>query len=66
MSLILTALVFVVWDILAVSRGHWSFGLEHTLNWMIVNQPIEEIMFFFVIPFFGLVVYRFVSKGENP
>lgn len=66
LSLILTAVVFVVWDILAVWRGHWSFGLEHTLNWIIINQPIEEIKFFILVPFFGIVVYRFASRGKTP
>lgn len=66
LSLILTAFVFIAWDILAVSRGHWSFGLDHTLNVIIINQPIEEIKFFFVVPFFGLVVYRFLSGGKAP
>lgn len=66
LSLVLTAFVFIVWDILAVLRGHWSFGLEHTLNMIIINQPIEEIKFFFAVPFFGLVVYRFLSGGKAP
>ncbi len=53
LSLLITAFIFIVWDILAVSRGHWSFGLEHTLNVLIVNQPIEEIKFEFHIGFQG-------------
>ncbi len=65
LSLIVTAFIFIAWDILAVSRGHWSFGLEHTLNIVIINQPIEEIKFFLVVPFFGIVVYRFVSGRKS-
>ncbi len=65
LSLIITAFIFITWDILAVSRGHWSFGLEHTLNWIIINQPIEEIKFFLVVPLFGIAVYRFVSERKS-
>lgn len=57
-SLVLTAITFTLWDILAVMLGHWSFGLSHTIGWMVSNQPIEEIGFFLIIPFFGIVLYE--------
>ena len=64
-SLGITTLIFTAWDILAVQRGHWSFGLEHTLNVLIVNQPLEEIGFFLIIPFFGLALYEYMKRGEK-
>ena len=54
--------VFVFWDVLAVSRGHWSFGLEPTLNVVIHNQPLEEMLFFILIPAFGIVLWELFAK----
>ncbi len=63
-SIPVVAFLFTVWDILAVKRGHWSFGLEHTLGVGILNQPMEEIFFFVIIPFFGVVVYHYFKGGK--
>ena len=65
-TLILTAIVFTAWDVLAVVQNHWSFGLQHTLGIILYNQPLEEMGFFFIIPFFGIVLYEIVrAKGEK-
>ncbi|MEM4554521.1 MAG: lycopene cyclase domain-containing protein [Candidatus Anstonellaceae archaeon] len=56
------ALVFLAWDIFAVERGHWKFGLEYMLGIVVANQPIEEVLFFVVIPLFYVVVWEVVKK----
>lgn len=61
-SLLATMIVFTAWDMWAVEQKHWSFGLQHTLNILIGNQPIEEIAFFLVIPFFGIVLWEMIRK----
>ena len=61
-SLLATMIVFTAWDAWAVSQGHWSFGLQHTLNFLIGNQPLEEIGFFLAMPFFGIVVWEIIGK----
>lgn len=57
MAILVTALIFMAWDIWAVYLGHWTFGLSHMVGIIILNQPLEEILFFFVIPFFYLVCW---------
>jgi lycopene cyclase domain-containing protein len=64
-SLILTTIAFSAWDVWAITQNHWSFGLEHTLGITILNQPIEEILFFLIIPFFGLTLFLFFQKREG-
>ncbi len=65
-ALTLTAFAFAMWDILAVMRGHWSFDFSHTLGMLIFNQPAEEVIFFVVMPFLGIVLYEiFKKKGEK-
>jgi lycopene cyclase domain-containing protein len=55
-------LIFVVWDIAATELGHWSFGYERMLGIVIINQPIEELLFFIVIPLFYIIVWEAVKK----
>jgi len=57
--------VFVLWDIIATERGHWSFGLDRMLGIVIINQPVEELAFFIVIPLFYLVVWETVNKFKR-
>lgn len=54
--------VFVAWDIAATELGHWSFGLDKMLGIVIINQPIEELAFFVVIPLFYIIVWEAVKK----
>lgn len=61
-SLLATVIVFTAWDAWAVLQGHWSFGTQHMMNIFIGNQPLEEIGFFLVVPFFGIAVWRIVEK----
>ncbi|MDP2666792.1 MAG: lycopene cyclase domain-containing protein [Candidatus Diapherotrites archaeon] len=61
----IVALLFIAWDTLAVARGHWTFGPEHLMGLFIGNQPIEEILFFFIIPFFGLGVWEWVGQKNG-
>lgn len=57
-SLVITTILFSLWDTLAVARGHWSFNPETVLGIWFGNLPLEEILFFIIIPFFGIVLYE--------
>jgi lycopene cyclase domain-containing protein len=54
-ALILTILMIVVifgaWDVFATYKGHWYFNPKGVWNLKILNLPIEEWLFFIVIPF---------------
>jgi lycopene cyclase domain-containing protein len=60
---ILTA-VFGAWDVFAVWRGHWDFSPRNIYGFKIINLPVEEWLFFLVIPFcciFTWEVLRFIK-----
>ncbi len=57
-----TAILFAAWDVVAVAKGHWTFGTEHMLGLFVLNQPIEELGFFLIIPFFGIILYALAQK----
>jgi lycopene cyclase domain-containing protein len=41
---------FTIWDSLAVRAGHWSFDPGQTTGLVFGNVPLEELLFFIVIP----------------
>lgn len=43
--------VFVAWDLYAISRGHWTFDPERTTGILLPGGlPIDEVLFFVVVP----------------
>lgn len=43
--------VFVVWDLLAIRAGHWSYDLRQMTGVVLPGSlPLEELLFFLVIP----------------
>lgn len=54
--------VAVVWDHVALARGHWSFGDKYLLGIRLGLMPIEEYGFIFITSYFGLVLYRVIEK----
>jgi lycopene cyclase domain-containing protein len=62
LSILPVAVLFVLWDILAAYRGHWSFNMEHMLGLVIINQPLEEVVFFFAVPFYYITIWELAKK----
>ncbi len=53
---------FIVWDVFAAKSGHWSFNDVYTLGVRVLGLPIEELLFFIVVPFACMVVWDGVEK----
>ncbi|MGE5313642.1 MAG: lycopene cyclase domain-containing protein [Acidobacteriota bacterium] len=53
--------LFTAWDSVAAARGHWNFNPEYITSIMIVNLPVEEILFFIVIPFAAIFTWECVK-----
>jgi lycopene cyclase domain-containing protein len=55
-TLAVVAPVFFVWDLVAVARDHWTFSPRYTTGWLVPGDvPVEEIVFFVVIPICALL-----------
>ncbi|MCW2514328.1 MAG: hypothetical protein JWR11_3370 [Mycobacterium sp.] len=61
-AVIPVAIVFVVWDVLAIAGGVWSYNPRYLTGLAIGNIPVEELLFFIVIPLCGLLTYSAVSN----
>jgi lycopene cyclase domain-containing protein len=56
------ALVFLVWDALAIAAGVWDYAPEHVTGLRApFSVPLEEILFFVVIPVCGVLTYEIVQ-----
>jgi lycopene cyclase domain-containing protein len=56
-------LVLVVWDVVAIARGHWSFHRDGTTGVVLAGVlPIEEVLFFVAIPLCALLTYEAVRR----
>lgn len=58
MAIVLVALFFLVWDYLYTDWGIWGFNEEYLLGIQLLNLPIEEVLFFVVVPFACLFIYE--------
>gem|GEM_PF-352431 len=54
--------VFIVWDVVGILRGHWSYSDRFTTGMMLGVMPLEELVFFLVIPLCGLLTYEAVGR----
>lgn len=50
-AILISALVFVLWDVLYTDWGVWGFNPKYILGIYFFNLPIEEVLFFFCIPY---------------
>lgn len=42
--------VFLTWDALAIGAGHWGYDPRQTVGLLLGHVPVEEVLFFVVIP----------------
>jgi lycopene cyclase domain-containing protein len=57
-ALLPTVTLFVVWDLVAVAAGVWDFNPRYLLGVFLPGAiPLEELLFFLVVPLCGLLTY---------
>jgi len=56
-STAIVAVVFLIWDAIFTGHGVWGFNPDYCIGFDIFKMPIEEWLFFFVIPFCSLFIY---------
>lgn len=52
--------VFLTWDALAIRAGQWSY--RHLVGLRIGNLPVEEVVFFLVIPTCAVLTLEAVRR----
>jgi lycopene cyclase domain-containing protein len=56
-----TSVIYIIWETLALSRGHWGFGDEFILAYIWIF-PIEELIFITIIAVFVPIILWEISK----
>ena len=56
-GMLITGLVFLFWDVIFTVDGVWSFNPKFIIGARISGLPVEEILFFFTVPFACLFIY---------
>ena len=60
LTLLPVLVVFTTWDVLAIRAGHWAYDSRQTTGLRIGNVPIEELLFFVVIPTCSILAFEAV------
>jgi lycopene beta-cyclase len=55
-------LVFSLWDRIAIARGHWTYSPRLTTGIELGGLPLEELVFFVVVPTCALLTYQAVVR----
>lgn len=56
----ITALLFLVWDVIFTYLGFWGFTSNYLTGIYIFNLPIEEVLFFITVPYACMFIYETV------
>jgi lycopene cyclase domain-containing protein len=57
-AMMLPALLYIFWDIFFTSKGVWSFNEDYISGIKLANLPIEEVLFFFIVPYCCIFIYE--------
>lgn len=60
-SLIISGLLFILWDVYFTHAGVWGFNPDYLIGIQVFNLPVEEILFFLCIPYACMFSYHCLS-----
>lgn len=55
---IVVAVPFLIWDSLFTLKGFWGFNPKYITGIRIFNLPLEEVLFFLIVPFACTFIYE--------
>lgn len=56
-AIVITGLLFLLWDVLFTIKGVWSFNSNYIIGYTFFHLPVEEILFFITVPFACMFIY---------
>jgi lycopene cyclase domain-containing protein len=60
-ALLVTAAFFIVWDVWFTQLGVWEFNSRYVLGLFFLDLPLEEWLFFFIVPFASMFIYEVLN-----
>jgi len=49
---------YIIWDAIVTARGDWFFNYDYLSGISLIGLPIEEILFFIVVPYSCIFIYE--------
>jgi len=65
-TLVPVLVLFGGWDRFAVWQGDWRYSPRFTLGLQVLGLPVEEWLFFLVIPVCALLTYEMLGRKAAP
>jgi len=65
LTLLPVLVVFVAWDAYAIERGHWRFDRERMTGVLVGSVPLDELLFFVVVPVASVIALEAVRKARG-
>jgi lycopene cyclase domain-containing protein len=56
-AMVIPASLYIIWDIYFTDKGVWSFNPEFITGIKLYNLPLEEVLFFFIVPYCCVFIY---------
>ena len=57
-AIAIVGLGYIIWDAIVTARGDWWFNYDYLSGISIIGLPIEEILFFVVVPYSCIFIYE--------
>lgn len=62
LALLPEVVLFTIWDIVGIARDHWTYNSTFVTGLRLpFRMPIEELVFFLVVPICGVLTYEAVG-----
>lgn len=65
LTLLPVVVLFVAWDLLAIRAGHWGYDTEQVTGISLGSLPLEELLFFVVIPICAILTLEAVRAVKG-
>jgi len=56
------AVLYIAWDVYFTSKGVWSFNEAYITGIKLINLPLEEVLFFLVVPYCCVFIYACIRS----
>jgi lycopene cyclase domain-containing protein len=65
--LVAPVVIFCLWDVAAIAHDHWRYASRYVTGVDLPGHlPIEEVVFFVVVPVCALLTFEVVSRMLGP
>lgn len=65
LAILVPAGIYIAWDVIFTHWGVWGFNQSHVTELTFFGLPLDEVLFFFTIPYACIFTYEWVRRKLN-